>query len=81
MKDIWVEVKIIPRPEILDVQGRAITKTLKQNGYDVKACVSGKCIRLCVSADSRESAEEKVKKITEFVLRNPLTETYQVKAL
>ena len=59
---LWVEVKVLPRPEVLDVQGRAIVQTLEQNGKAVKECRYGKCIRLQVEAENPESAKEKVKK-------------------
>ncbi len=81
MKGIWVEVKVLPRPEVLDVQGRASIQTLQQNGKSIEDCRYGKCIRLQVEAKDEKSAHEKVKEIAEFVLYNPLTETYELKVI
>ena len=76
--NVWIEVKILPRPEILDVQGRAIMQTLKQNQKAVKDCRYGKCIRLSVTAENEAEAKNKVKEMAESILYNPLTETYEL---
>ena len=81
MKEICVEVKVLPKSEILDVQGRAIVQTLQQNGKSIQDCRYGKCIRLLVKAVDEKSAEEKVKEMAEMVLYNPLTETYEMKVI
>ena len=79
--NVWIEVKVLPRPEILDVQGRAIMQTLEQNQKAVKDCRYGKCIRLSVTAKNEAEAKDKVKEIAEFILYNPLTETYELKVI
>lgn len=79
--NVLVEVKVLPRPEILDVQGRAIMQTLEQNDRPVKDCRYGKCIHLSIEAESVEKAKEKVKQMAEFVLYNPLTETYELSVI
>ncbi len=78
---VWVEVKILPRPEILDVQGRAVMQMLQQNEKPVESCRYGKCIHLEVDADDISSAKQKVKEMADFVLYNPLTETYTVEVI
>lgn len=79
--NVLIEVKVLPRPEILDVQGRAIMQTLEQNKQSVQDCRYGKCIHLSVDAESEEKAKEKIKKIAEFILYNPLTETYELSVI
>ena len=79
--NIWIEVKVLPRAEILDVQGRAIMQTLEQNQKAVKDCRYGKCIRLSVTAESTTEAKNKVKEMAEFILYNPLTETYELSVI
>lgn len=79
--NVLIEVKVLPRPEILDVQGRAIMQTLEQNQQSVEDCRYGKCIRLSVSAENVEKAKDKAKKIAEFILYNPLTETYELSVI
>ena len=79
--NVLIEVKVLPRPEILDVQGRAIMQTLEQNDQFVKDCRYGKCIQLSVQAENEEKAKAQVKKIAEFILYNPLTETYELNVI
>ena len=79
--NVWIEVKVLPRPEILDVQGRAIMQTLEQNQQTVKDCRYGKCIRLLITAENVEKAKDKVKEMAEFILYNPLTETYELNVI
>lgn len=81
MKEICVEVKILPKPEILDVQGRAVVQTLKQNGKPIQDCRYGKCIHLQLKAEDERSAMDQAQKIAELVLYNPLTETYEMKVI
>lgn len=80
-KGLWFEVKILPRKEVLDVEGRAIAETLKTNGKPVKECRFGKCIHLLIQEESEEEARKKAKDMAESVLHNPLIETYEIKVL
>ena len=73
-----VGVKVLPRPEVLDSQGRAVERVLNQNGKEVQSCRVGKYIQLEVNAKSVEQARAQVKEIAEFVLYNPLIETYEL---
>ena len=73
-----VGVKILPRDEVLDSQGRAVEKTLSQHGHQLHGCRVGKYIMLDIEADSEEQAKSKAKEITEFVLYNPLVEKYEI---
>ena len=77
----WVEVQIMPRPEILDVEGRAIMKTLTQSEKQVEDCRFGKCIRLLIQENDPKKVIEKANQLAKTVLHNPLTETYEVKIL
>ena len=81
LNHVWVEMKILPRPDILDVQGRAIVRTLVQNEKSIQDCRCGKCLQLCVQAKNPEEAVKKVKDMARFVLYNPLTETYQLSVM
>ena len=78
---IWIEVKVLPRPEVLDVQGRAVMQTLQQNDKPVQSCRYGKCIHLEVNTDDASVAKQKVKEMADFVLYNPLTETYVLEVI
>lgn len=74
-------VKVMPREVILDTQGRSVEQTLKQHQYAVSSCRVGKYIEVEVPASDEKTATEQVKKMAEFVLYNPLIETYQLEKL
>lgn len=76
-----IEVKILPKKEVLDVQGRAILDTVKQQYYLVEDCNYGKCIRLKIKSDNQEESLKQAKEITESLLCNSLIEDYEVKIL
>ncbi len=73
-----VAIKVLPRKEVLDTQGRAVQTTLNESGFDVSSCTIGKYIILDVDTDDFSKAQDKVKKIAEHVLYNPLIETYEI---
>lgn len=76
-----VGVRILPRPEVLDTQGRAVGATLKQNGMALENCRVGKYIEIDVIASDKDEALGKVKKMAEYVLYNPLIETFTLENL
>ena len=79
---VIVGVKILPKPETLDVQGRAIAKTLKRQGYFIEDCHYGKFLRLKIKANNREEALEKAKKNDGICfLCNSLVENYELEVL
>lgn len=74
-----VGVKILPRTEVLDSQGRAVEKTLSHHGFEkLEACKVGKYVTLTLSAESEGAALAEAEKISEFVLYNPLIENFQM---
>lgn len=75
---IKVGVKILPRLEVLDTQGRAVEKTLEQHGRKVDQARVGKYVELQVNEGSEEKALKKAHEIAEFVLYNPLIETFEL---
>ena len=76
-----VGVKILPRKEVLDSQGRAVERTLNHSGKSLESCKVGKYVQLDFGETNREKALEKAKEIAEFVLYNPLIETYELEVL
>ncbi len=76
-----VGVKILPKKEVLDVQGRAIADTLKRQGYAIEDCQYGKVIRLKIQTNDQKTALDQAKKIAESVLCSALVETYQLEVL
>lgn len=67
----------MPREVILDTQGRAVEQTLKQNQYHLADCRVGKFVELIIEGSEAEALKE-AKKMTEFVLYNPLLENYEL---
>lgn len=76
-----VGVKILPKQEVLDVQGRAIAETLKRQGHFIKECQYGKFIKLNINVSNKEEALNKAKEMTESVLCNSLVENYTLEIL
>jgi phosphoribosylformylglycinamidine (FGAM) synthase PurS component len=77
-----IGVRIMPRKEVLDSQGRAVENTLHGHGHPDVACTVGKYIVLSLpKAGSREQALAQARAMAELVLYNPLIETYELEAL
>ena len=76
-----IGVKILPRPEVLDSQGRAVAKTLSDHGKPVTQCRVGKYIEIDVEQTDESAALLKVKELADFVLYNPLIETYELEVV
>ncbi|RME14677.1 MAG: phosphoribosylformylglycinamidine synthase, purS protein [Bdellovibrio sp.] len=73
-----VGVRVMPKKDVLDSQGRAVEKTLKHHGKQLLGCRVGKFIELEIDAKDKEEALRKAQEITEFVLYNPLIESYEL---
>ena len=74
-----VEVKVMLRPAILDVQGKTVENALHSLGYESAGHVRiGKHITLEIGAQSPEEAERIAREISERVLSNPVMEDYEV---
>ena len=71
-------VKVLPRKQVLDTQGRAVEQTLQGQGFDGVQCRVGKYIEHELDASSHEEAEKKVKSVAEYVLYNPLIEDFEI---
>ncbi len=72
------EIDVMPKKEILDPQGKAVTGSMKNIGLpEVTNVRVGKHITLEVVADSREQAEEKVDAACKKLLANLIMESYE----
>ena len=76
-----VGVKILPRNEVLDTQGRAVAATLKGHGYETSAVRVGKYVQLEVPGGTKAEALDQARAIAEFVLVNPLIESFDLEVL
>ena len=74
-------VKVLPKPEVLDTQGRAVQSTLQSHGFDLSACNVGKYIVLEVNTTDAELGKKMATEMAEKGLYNPLIENYQLEQL
>lgn len=76
-----VQVLVVPRPGLLDPQGKAVHHALSSLGYDSVTQVRvGKAIHLEVEAGSAEEAQSQADAMCRKLLANPVTEHFQVAA-
>ncbi|MEM7645775.1 MAG: phosphoribosylformylglycinamidine synthase subunit PurS [Pseudomonadota bacterium] len=74
-------VKVLPKPEVLDTQGRAVQHTLQSHGFQVERCQVGKYIVLQVPSSNPEEGETQARSMVEKGLYNPLIENYELEQL
>ncbi|NJL25360.1 MAG: phosphoribosylformylglycinamidine synthase subunit PurS [Calothrix sp. SM1_5_4] len=74
-------MKILPKNEVLDTQGRAVEGTLKAHQRAVNQCRVGKYVQLDLPESDEAAALAKAKEIAEFVLYNPLIETFELEVV
>lgn len=72
------EIKIMPHKSLLDPQGKAVSKSMKNVGLpEIGEVRIGKHIHLEVEADSKETAEQKVEEACKKLLANQITESFE----
>ena len=76
-----IGVKILPKNEVLDSQGRAVEKILNSHNQKVAGCRVGRYVILEIDENNKDTACAKAQKMAEFVLYNPLIETYELEVL
>ena len=70
------EIKIMPLPELLDPQGKAVEQSLHNLGFEEMEKVRiGKFITLNVDVKSQEEAEQLVQKSIDKLLINRIIES------
>ena len=73
-----VEINVMPLKALLDPQGKAVTQSMNNIGYNTVENVRiGKHITLEIEADNKKHAEEKVEEACEKILSNPIMEGYE----
>jgi len=74
-----LEVRVKPRPGLLDPEGKAIHHALESLGYPGIASVRvGKVIDLDIAADHAEGAVERGREMCRKLLANPVTEDFEI---
>jgi phosphoribosylformylglycinamidine synthase PurS subunit len=80
MTKFQAEIDVMPKKEILDPQGKAVTGSMKNLGLDeIHNVRIGKHISLEIEADSEEIANAKVEKACKNLLANLIMESYSFK--
>jgi phosphoribosylformylglycinamidine synthase len=71
-------VLVRPKGGILDPQGEAVERSLRQLGFAVGDARVGRVIDLEVDAPSTSEARAQVERMCEGLLANPLIESYEI---
>jgi phosphoribosylformylglycinamidine synthase len=71
-------VLVRPKGGILDPQGEAVERSLRQLGFEVGDARVGRVIDLEVDAPSVREARAEVERMCERLLANPLIESYEI---
>jgi phosphoribosylformylglycinamidine synthase len=71
-------VLVRPKGGILDPQGEAVERSLRQLGFSVGDARVGRVIDLDVDAASTDEARAQVERMCERLLANPLIESYEI---
>lgn len=74
-------VKILPRQEVLDTQGRAVENILKNNGHEITGCRVGKYVVIEVKAENPAEGKKKAEAMAKDVLCNSLIESFELEQL
>jgi phosphoribosylformylglycinamidine synthase PurS subunit len=77
MKKFQAEIDVMPKKEILDPQGKAVTGSMKNLGLsEIHNIRIGKHISLEIEADNAETAHNKVEQACKNLLANLIMESY-----
>jgi phosphoribosylformylglycinamidine synthase subunit PurS len=74
-----VVVDVMPKPEILDPQGKAVTGALARLGFAGVSVRQGKRFELEVDGELTEARLTEIHRAAETLLANPMIETFQVR--
>jgi phosphoribosylformylglycinamidine synthase len=79
MATYQVQIRVMPRPALLDPQGQAVEHALAALGFgEVAAVRMGKALTVSVRADSPEAARDRAHAMCRRLLANPVTEDFEV---
>jgi phosphoribosylformylglycinamidine synthase PurS subunit len=75
-----VVVDVMPKPEILDPQGKAVQGALPRLGFSgVTDVRQGKRFEITVAGEVTEAVLDQVRQMAETLLSNPVIENYTVR--
>ncbi|MDZ4660005.1 MAG: phosphoribosylformylglycinamidine synthase subunit PurS [Pseudomonadota bacterium] len=76
-----IGVRIMPRSELLDSQGRAVFKLFKDQGKNIESVRVGRYVELDIRLSDKDQALKHAEEMAESVLHNPLIENYRIEIL
>ena len=80
MTKFQAEIDVMPKKEILDPQGKAVTGSMKNLGLtEIHNVRIGKHISLEIEAENEETANSKVEQACKNLLANLIMESYSFK--
>jgi phosphoribosylformylglycinamidine synthase PurS subunit len=80
MTKFQAEIDVMPKKEILDPQGKAVTGSMKNLGLsEIQNVRIGKHISLQIEAESEHAAHAKVDEACKNLLANLIMESYSFK--
>jgi len=74
-----VVVDVMPKPEILDPQGKAVTMSLGRLGHHGYAVRQGKRFEIVVDGEVTDERLAEIDLFAKSLLSNPVIETYRVR--
>jgi len=74
-----VIVEVMPKPEILDPQGKAVTSSLARLGHTGFSVRQGKRFEIVVDGELTAVRLAEVEQFAGSLLANPVIETFQVR--
>ena len=74
-----LEIRVVPRPGLLDPEGKAITHALHSLDWSSVTDVSvGKVLHMDIEAETSEAAVAEAEAMCQKLLANPVTEDFEV---
>ena len=71
------EIDVMPLDALLDPQGKAVTNSMSNIGLpEIEGVRIGRHVRLFITANSKELAEQKVEEACKKMLANQIMESY-----
>ena len=74
-----VIVDVMPKPEILDPQGKAVTGALRRLGFSGLAVRQGKRFEIEVDGDVTPERHDDIRRLAETLLANTVIESFDVR--
>lgn len=74
-----VVVDVMPKPEILDPQGKAVTGALQRLGFDGLTVRQGKRFEIDVDGEITDARLDEVRRAAETLLANTVIESFDVR--